>query len=86
MIVAIFPNVIKKRSTNPDDGEYRPDTFWVGHREFDPNEVGFVTDGKEGSFKFETHRKANSNAGHEYGAREFTEQDRWDLVEYMKSL
>ena len=76
----------KKRSNDPDDGDYRPDTFWVGHREFDPNKVGFVTDGKEGSFKFETHRKANSNAGHEYGARQFTEQDRWDLVAYMKSL
>jgi hypothetical protein len=48
--------------------EYRPSTFMVGSREFDPVKVGFKTSGYAG-FEFLTTKPGNSNAGHEYGAR-----------------
>lgn len=67
----------KKRPGDPEDGEYRPDEFEVGSREFDPIKVGFKNSGY-GGFIFNTkgikddmggYTKGNSNAGHEYGAR-----------------
>lgn len=94
----------------------RRDTrFWVGNREFDTREVGFMNGPSRkwpyGSW-FSTHDdngpiRGNSNAGHDYkvtGAacaaddeecrrlrsplqtRDFTELERWALVDYMKSL
>jgi len=66
---------------------YRPKTFMVGSRELDVKKVGFKhgVDEYQG-FLFDTSQPSNSNAGHEYGTRVLTEEDRWDLVEYMKSL
>jgi mono/diheme cytochrome c family protein len=68
----------KKRPGDPEGGEYRPDEFVVGSREFEPDKVGFKSSGYEG-FTFNTkgiwddrtgdYTKGNSNAGHEYGAR-----------------
>ena len=90
-------------------GQYRPDTFVVGSREFDPHMVGFKSDGYPG-FVFRTTLKGNSNAGHDYGTVDtfelnqdgsiaknpdgtpkvklpaLTDAQRWDLVEYLKSL
>src|SRR5690606_24698234 len=40
----------KKRPGDPEEGEYRPDEFMVGSREFDPVKVGFRTQGYEGFF------------------------------------
>jgi len=60
--------------------------FQVGSRKFDPVDVGFDT--KTGSFKFDTSAPGNSNAGHEgekYGT-ELNDQQRRQLVEYMKTL
>ena len=70
--------------------EERPSTFIVGPREFDPIKVGFVSQGVEG-FSFKTGDRqgtirGNGNGGHEYGACEMTNDDRLDLIEYMKSL
>lgn len=77
----------KKRDKDPEDGEYRPDRFTVGHREFDPEKVGFITvKSDDRKLLFETHRKGNSNAGHEYHARKLTKEERMALVEYMKTL
>jgi hypothetical protein len=81
----------KKRQGNPEDGEYRPDEFRVGSREFDPVKVGFVTAGfgsedlsqRDGT-RFLTELRGNSNAGHEYGR--LSVKMRHDLVEYMKTL
>lgn len=64
----------------------RPKIFYVGQREFDPVKVGYVSAPGQGSFKFDTSLKSNSNKGHDYGASQMTEQQRWELVEYMKSL
>jgi hypothetical protein len=121
----------KKEPEDPDDGEYRPDQFVVGSREFDPVKVGFKSSGYDG-FIFTTEPviddlgnmiEGNSNAGHEYGVRRIVdesdgpvdqklkekcldkkikdeqvnekndkcllpmnEQERWDLVEYLKTL
>jgi hypothetical protein len=74
----------KKRDNDPKDGEYRPDQFQVGSREFDPEKVGLKSSGYSG-FTFDTRRVGNSNAGHMYGTALDKEQ-RLDLLEYLKSL
>lgn len=73
----------KKRPGDPDDGEYRPDEFEVGSREFDPVKVGFKSSGY-GGFVFKTqgvwddtrgaYLKGNDNGGHEYGARRIADE------------
>jgi mono/diheme cytochrome c family protein len=61
----------------------RVKTFKVGSRDFDPAAVGFRTD--LGDFVFDATLPGNSNSGHEYD-REFTPDERLQLIEYMKSL
>lgn len=74
----------KKRKGDSDNGEYRPDKFQVGSREFDPLKVGLKSDEYNG-FLFDTSHRGNSNAGHTYGTGLDKEQ-RLDLLEYLKSL
>lgn len=85
-----------KREGDPEDGEYRPETFKVGKREFDPVKVGFVSEGFEG-FEFKTHLPGNSNKGHEYAAGKTAQMDgtllpalnkqqRLELLEFLKSI
>jgi hypothetical protein len=60
--------------------------FKVGSREFDPVKVGFRTDSGE---DFNPTLPGNLNLGHDYGhdnGRSFSEQERQQLIEYMKSL
>jgi mono/diheme cytochrome c family protein len=74
--------------------EERMATFWVGSREFDPVRVGYIADKPEAGDAFEFRVRdasgalieGNSNAGHDYGAANFSDQDRMDLIEYMKGL
>jgi mono/diheme cytochrome c family protein len=77
--------------------EARVKEFTVGRREFDPVNVGFRTDPFTGGFRFRTRDDAgrpipgNSNTGHEYGTGRdglpaLTDEQRWQLVEYLKSL
>ena len=86
----------KKREGDPEEGEYRPDEFRVGSRELDPVKVGFRSTGYEG-FRFLTDRRGNFNSGHEYAAGRTAQPNgetlpalnadqRWALVEYMKTL
>jgi len=77
-----------KAAPNDKPGmEYRPAKFQVGSRELDVKKVGFRHGEKDyDGFLFDTSLPANSNAGHEYGTRTMTEEDRWDLIEYLKSL
>jgi mono/diheme cytochrome c family protein len=71
----------------------RPATFTVGSREYDPIKVGYSTEKFPAGKTFETQGKGNSNAGHWFvdGARpgklgpQFSEADRWALIEYLKS-
>ncbi len=77
----------------PADGKCRPASFQLGSRELDVKKVGFLApaNGKEG-FTFDTTQPGNSNAGHEYGTRDtkrlpaLTDDQRWQLVEYLKTL
>lgn len=63
----------------------RSDTFFVGSREFDTEKVGFEAEQSDGTTLFDTSKPGNSNAGHDmYG--EFTDEERWQMVEYLKSL
>jgi hypothetical protein len=72
----------------------RTKKFYIG-REFDPVKVGLDTSGKSGNFLHDTSLPGNSNAGHSFenGPRGngvigplLTENQRWELVEYLKSI
>lgn len=69
--------------------EDRVKEFHVGSREFDPVNVGFVTDKGPSVFKVlkedGTIMPGNSNLGHAWGTG-LTVEQKWDLIEYMKSL
>lgn len=72
----------------------RPKTFFVG-REYDPVRVGIDTSGNSGTFEFDTSLIGNSNAGHSFEngplsngviGRLLTDEERWALIEYVKSV
>ena len=76
--------------------EQRPTSFMVGSREFDPIKVGFRSAGYKG-FKQTTFREGDMNTGHEYAAGRsaqmngeilpaLSEEQRWQLIEYIKTL
>ncbi|GJD48055.1 hypothetical protein OPKNFCMD_0770 [Methylobacterium crusticola] len=76
---------------SPEDE--RPTVFWVGGRELDPVKVGFrsdpagtAPDERERLFRFDTTRPGNSNRGHVFPARPLPPEDRFALVEYLKTL
>jgi hypothetical protein len=67
----------------------RDKKFWVGSREIDTKNVGFKTDQVPGGSEFDTSLPGNSNSGHDspaYGGGKMTDAQRWDLIEYLKSL
>ena len=69
----------------------RDQHFHLGSWEFDPKNVGYVLGVEDNDFMFDTSLPGNSNAGHEYGTGAYgepalTEQQRWALVEYLKTL
>ncbi|MEE4192995.1 MAG: di-heme-cytochrome C peroxidase, partial [Halieaceae bacterium] len=76
--------------------EYRPDSFLVGSREFDPELVGFRYAGYDG-FEMDTSLPSNHNTGHEYAAgrtrqmngdllKPLCKRQRLALLEYLKTL
>ncbi len=52
---------------------------------FDAQTVGYVADDEERAFRFNTRLPGNSNAGHDYGT-DLTRDQRWDLIEFLKTL
>lgn len=64
----------------------RPQRFPIGHRDFDPKKVGYRTDIPLDQAKFvvDTTKPGNANTGHTYGTT-LTDQERWDLIEYLKT-
>ena len=74
--------------------EERSKTFYRGNLEFDPVRVGFESRKFEGAFEFDTSVPGNSNAGHELNdgdgpgviGRKLTEDERWQIIEYLKVL
>ncbi len=63
----------------------RISTFYVGNRELDVKHVGLVADKVKYSSLYDTRLLGNSNSGHEYGV-DLPDDDKWALIEYMKSL
>jgi hypothetical protein len=72
----------------------RTKKFWLGG-DFDPVKVGLDTTATSGTFLMDTTLLGNSNAGHSFqdGPRGngvigplLTDEQRWDLVEYLKSI
>lgn len=59
--------------------------FPVGSRTFDPVNVGFDTSPGSSGYTLDTTLPGNSNAGHEFGTN-LTDEEKWALIEYMKSL
>jgi len=65
----------------------RPTTFCVGSRVFDPINVGFDSKGPcAGPAQFNAAIDGNSNLGHNYGNAGLSDDDRYALIEYMKTL
>ncbi|MEQ3527924.1 di-heme-cytochrome C peroxidase [Pseudoalteromonas sp. XMcav11-Q] len=69
--------------------ESRPDTFWVGSREFDPINVGYIT--HQGMNEFKVNKASgevmpgNDNSGHVYGTT-LSDNEKWQIVEFLKTL
>jgi hypothetical protein len=80
-----------RQDGDPAEGEYRPEAFRVGSREFDPVKVGFRSDVGD---HFGTRIDGNRNTGHDYGSRvttaggevlpALTRDERLDLLEFLK--
>lgn len=66
-------------------GDKRPTEFYVGNREYDSKDLGYLTTQGPVSFKVDTTRDGNSNRGHEYGTS-LTDDERYSLLEYIKTL
>ncbi len=74
--------------------ERREAVFYAGSRQFDPVQVGFERTPFEGAFRLDTASPGNSNRGHEFRnppgpgviGPELTDDQRWDIVEYLKTL
>jgi hypothetical protein len=75
--------------------EERPQKFWTGNKRYDPVHVGFEAGPMEGAFEYDTATPGNSNRGHEFADKArgngvigppLSPEDRWALVEYLKSL
>lgn len=69
----------------------RAKQFYLGSMEFDSKQVGFEMTQVKESFLFDTTLPGNSNAGHEYGTGygglpALTVEERWQLIEYIKTL
>jgi hypothetical protein len=80
----------------------RPRSFHLGSREFDPVHVGYEHTPVSGDFELESPDCApgagsdgNCNSGHEFRdapkgggvvGRALAEHERWELIEYLKTL
>ena len=69
----------------PED--QRPTKFAVGQLEYDPVKVGYIHDPEDqrAPFVFDTSLPGNSNQGHNFAAN-LNEDERWALVEFLKTL
>lgn len=83
-VPSLYELLLPKKKKGDADGEYRPDVFYTGSREFDPVNVGLKSQGYNGS-RYLTNLEGNSNAGHNYSDG-MTRDERLYLLEYLKSL
>jgi cytochrome c5 len=66
----------------------RPREFWRGYDVYDPNQVGFVSQGeapKRAGTPYDTGLRGNGNGGHDFGTT-LPEADKAALIEYLKTL
>lgn len=66
----------------------RPVTFYRGYDVFDQKNMGFITQGPEAEKAgalYDTRSKGNGNQGHLWGTN-LRPDEKWDLLEYMKTL
>lgn len=66
----------------------RPGLFAKGYSVYDPERVGFVSQGPDAertAFRFDTNVPGNGNGGHLYGTA-LSDEEKWALIEYMKRL
>jgi hypothetical protein len=64
----------------------RPARFPMGQHEYDPEKVGYVTEvSGTPRFTFDVSLPGNGNGGHEYGTG-LSDEEKRDLIEYLKSL
>ena len=66
----------------------RTKVFYRGYNVYDPKKLGYISDGPEAEkygSRYDTSIAGNSNAGHAYGTT-LSDQEKWDLIEYLKSL
>ena len=90
----LLPSRVANTSTQlgAGTGEHRPEAFGIGNRLFDPTDVGFDQNTASAPFVFTVRDEngapipGNFNSGHDYGNVDLTEEERLDLVEYLKSL
>lgn len=71
-----------------DAPQNRPATFWRGYDVYDPDHVGFISDGPDAAkvgFFVDTNIPGNSNQGHLYGT-DLAASQKHDLIEYLKTL
>lgn len=73
----------------------RPKVFYLGNKQYDPVKLGLHTDPLEGASEFRTDLPGNSNAGHEFNdgpkgngviGRKLSEEERMQIIEYLKTL
>lgn len=73
----------------------RPTKFWLGHRAYDPNRLGYRSDALSGGFGFDTTLPGNHNTGHEFDdgparsgriGRKLSSEERRALIEFLKSI
>jgi uncharacterized protein (DUF2235 family) len=73
----------------------RPKVFYLGSKQYDPVKLGLNTDPLQGASEFRTDLPGNSNAGHEFKdgpkgngviGRALSEEERLQIIEYLKTL
>jgi len=73
----------------------RPKAFYLGSKQYDPVKLGLNTDALKGATEFRTDLPGNSNAGHEFNdgpkgngviGRKLSEEERMQIIEYLKTL
>ncbi|HSS97995.1 MAG TPA: di-heme-cytochrome C peroxidase [Terriglobales bacterium] len=73
----------------------RPKVFYLGSKQYDPVKLGLNTDPLQGASEFRTESPGNSNAGHEFNdgpkghgviGRKLSDEERMEIIEYLKTL
>lgn len=63
----------------------RSASFRMGSKSIDPVKVGVDQAAADNNFLFDTTKAGNRNTGHEFGAT-LSDEQRWQVIEYLKTL